>query len=269
MTTFDIRLVLSATDKLQSSGAMMRTYRASYRIVRGSNHVGGVGVATLVTQPDAPLSIEFEGDGPAKTMVRMVSDYDGVQHSAVIGTVVFDDSVPPDAFSQFAEAMESAFFDAINALVVHAEPLASAAQPAAGMGVVGIASTQAEWPTPTGVVAMPHPVVMEQGKKGMRQFFVRRNVVGLGLLLGAATTVYGVTVARQPANPLKAAMHGESYEDLQAQIRAQISAAAKSDVPLLNGKADGLGGQNIAIETMKSMGLDPGKANAGCLVGVQ
>lgn len=264
MNNVTVQLHLWATDRFQGSGEAIRTYRAIYCIERGPGFVGGSGVAVLSAKPDSPLSLVFEAEGPTQRTAIMVSGDERQQ----IGTVIVaDPDNHGDVFVEFENAMSRAFFNATCAVVAVVESVTAAVPQSA------VAMASAAQPAP--VVVQPAVVVANvdggtvRVKRGMRHLFVKRNVIGFGLFVGAAMTVYGMTVGKPPQNPIKATMQGENYEDLQAQIRAQIAAAAKSDVPMIDGKNDGLGGQNVAIETMKAMGLDPGKANAGCLVGVK
>lgn len=100
-------------------------------------------------------------------------------------------------------------------------------------------------------------------KRIFQQWTWKRSVVASILLFGVGLIILGLIPARNDS--LKLAIQGSDYEVIQAKVKKEITAAANRDQPSIGG----LQGQAIAIETMKAMGLDPGKANAGCLVGVK
>lgn len=139
------------------------------------------------------------------------------------------------------------------------EELTSSVQQAFFSALRGQAPTQAVVVrTATAKRAEPAP------KKSWRDTFLNKKVgIGTGVLAAALIGV-GVVQYQKSQDPLQRALASDNYKDIQAQIRERIAAAGKE-----GGAFSPLQGQNVAIETMKSMGLDPGKANTGCLVGVK
>lgn len=86
-------------------------------------------------------------------------------------------------------------------------------------------------------------------------------LIGLGLIAFGTLRNHGT---EEPGpNPAQQVLSSGDYKELQDKIRAQVAANNG------NGEFGSLQGQNIAIDTMRAMGLDPGKANSGCLVGVK
>lgn len=113
------------------------------------------------------------------------------------------------------------------------------------------------------------PAIQGRPKRGLVGRLVgrvtwKKGVVAAVLLFAVGLVVLGLIPASS-VSPLAGGIQPDSYAGIQAQMKKQIAAAANSDQPVIGA----LQGQTIAIETMKAMGLDPGKANAGCLVGVK
>lgn len=260
MTTFSVKLSISAVDNVQNNGVISRTYRINYLLVSGQEFLGSSGVAVLTTGVDAPINIGFAQQDDHEIVGFLHSNWGAESVRVNLMTSTFKVPVSDTDLMEFSAAIELAFFDAINALVITCATVQmSVAQTAVAEGLVVSHSAQISQSTEGNTA-----------KARFGRFFRSRNLIVVGLLFGGAVTVYGMVGSRTGSDVgIKAAMAGDGYEDLQAQIRAQIQAAAKSDSPLLGGTVGGLGGQNVAIETMKAMGLDPGKANAGCLVGVK
>lgn len=93
----------------------------------------------------------------------------------------------------------------------------------------------------------------------------KRNAMIATLLVAGSMVAYGALRPKAPEDAFRDALAQGNYADLQQKIREQVAAAGNDGDP----SAFNLQGANVAIETMKAMGLDPGKANAGCLVGVK
>lgn len=87
---------------------------------------------------------------------------------------------------------------------------------------------------------------------------------GAVALIAAGFVAFGVYQTQKPKDPIQEALASDNYKELQEKIRKQIASAGNG-----NGAFGALQGQNVAIDTMRAMGLDPGKANTGCLVGVK
>ena len=114
------------------------------------------------------------------------------------------------------------------------------------------------------------PATHAQPVSGWRRWLPRRmnwKLVAVGMISFVAVGLisYGaINSFSTPKDPIQQALDSEDYKGLQDRIRQQIAANNSG-----NGEYGALQGQNIAIGTMKAMGLDPGKANSGCLVGVK
>lgn len=91
------------------------------------------------------------------------------------------------------------------------------------------------------------------------------KVAAVATFVGAVILCYGLLLGNKPQTV--AQNEPNDFASLQEQIRQRIRAAS----PKEGGESafNSLQGQNIAVETLKQMGLDPGKANTGCLVGVK
>lgn len=166
-----------------------------------------------------------------------------------IGELAFDSSISQDDVPNVAEKLTSiaqyAFFTALKGGVApqHAPP-----QPQNSR----VAQPDAE--------AAPGPA-------RARRLSFRKGLVAAVVLAGVGLVVYGgLHSVSKPSDPVQDALNGDNYADLQQKIRQQFAKNAGEK----SGTAYGaLQGQNIAIDTMRAMGLDPGKANSGCLVGVK
>lgn len=111
------------------------------------------------------------------------------------------------------------------------------------------------------------PQVGGGAHKSRRAFPWRHTVMACGVILAIGFGVAFVKSRSQPdqSDPaLMAALEGGPYSGVSAKIRSQIASAGNKGNPNVN-----FNGQNVAIETLKAMGLEPGKANTGCLVGVK
>lgn len=132
--------------------------------------------------------------------------------------------------------------------------------------LTGRAAPAAEERTTTRAAAVP----AAQPVSGWRRWLPRRmnwKLVAVGMISFVAVGLisYGaINSFLTPKDSIQQALDSEDYKGLQDRIRQQIATNNSG-----NGEFGALQGQNIAIETMKSMGLEPGKANSGCLVGVK
>ena len=133
----------------------------------------------------------------------------------------------------------------------------------------GQALRQAPMSVAATTMAAPVPAAAKNERPG--SWRSRFSLTGMKLVGGSVALVavgliaYGVWQVQKPQDPIQQALAGEGYKDLQEKIRQQFAkAASKGD-----GAFGSLQGQNVAIDTLRSMGLDPGKANTGCLVGVK
>lgn len=88
------------------------------------------------------------------------------------------------------------------------------------------------------------------------------GVVIAAVFAGVSLMAYGYLRPKtdQTAQSAQSPIAGDSA--MSARIREQIDQAVRNPSPTA-----GFNGTNVALETMRAMGLNPGKANAGCLVG--
>jgi len=104
------------------------------------------------------------------------------------------------------------------------------------------------------------PVPAAQKRTGWRRFLtVKRVALASVLLVGGGLVTVGLR-ANQAPTPFAATNGAE----MDARVQAAISSSLRQP-----SNGDGLlQGQSVNLQTMRAMGLDPGKANTGCLVGV-
>lgn len=94
-----------------------------------------------------------------------------------------------------------------------------------------------------------------------RMLTVKRAVLASVLLVGGGLVAYGwIAGSRQP----DAFVASGDAAEMDKRVRDTIAASLRKPV----GDTGMLQGQSVALETMRAMGLEPGKANTGCLVGV-
>ncbi|MEX3555108.1 MAG: hypothetical protein VB131_00230 [Burkholderia gladioli] len=151
-------------------------------------------------------------------------------------------------FESLREGYQSAVFDAIGKL--HEQRLAGGLQ-----YVVG----------PSAAAAAP-----QRGQQFGVEVAAERRWMTPGRLMFAAAMIAALAMAgygiyaktRPPEDPIASALMGP---DAKKRMDAMISSALKQP----SGDGGILQGQSVTLDTLKAMGLDPGKANTGCLVGVR
>jgi hypothetical protein len=153
--------------------------------------------------------------------------------------------------ARLGNAVDSAFGDAVFNAVGAMQ--GSAVMGPGGLAMVGVGGQS---------------IVLAAGNAGSPSSggHASRWVLGATLALAVALIAFGVyrQVNRtSDANAGELATAGATNNALEAKIRNQIDQAVKNP-----GSVQGFQGENVALATMKAMGLNPGKANAGCLVGV-
>lgn len=261
MSRFTVKLSIQLSDSKGSDGPVLCLYRFSFFMPRGDDYVVNGRASVLVAAATDSLSLDFVTGDDAKLVsiyAMAATDSAGSGLRVELGSVQFKDVPSWDDMADLRDALQQAFFEALR--------VAESAKATATAAAVIFTQDDAK--------SVSVPVVQAAAAKGFlrfRRLFSRRNIVVIGLLAGTSLVAYGLVLNQKPkdVNPIAAALQGDNYADLQAKIRAQIASAAKSDSPLVSGDGQALGGQNVAIDTMRAMGLDPGKANAGCLVGVK
>ncbi|CAE6794586.1 hypothetical protein R70006_05011 [Paraburkholderia domus] len=154
------------------------------------------------------------------------------------------------------EAYQAAIFDAIGKL--HEQRLTAAASgivaPAAGLAIAGMPGVAIAGNGQT--LTAPSPD---------RWITPGRAVFAVVVLIGLCLVAYGALKkpAQQadPLNPLAASIDPQMTARIQQQIQASLGkpAAGGGILP----------GQSVTLDTLHAMGLETGKANTGCLVGVR
>lgn len=173
---------------------------------------------------------------------------DGIAGPLVIGTLTRIGEQASDASSAEALAdalttiVQRAFYDALTGNIAPATP----------------ATTR---------VASPGRNVVATPARWRARLLSRKTGLAAVVLCAVGLIAYGVVQAlRPPQDPIQQALASDNYKDLQERIRKQVAEAAAKGGGAYGGA---LQGQNIAIDTLKAMGLNPGKASTGCLVGVK
>ncbi|CAJ6612568.1 Uncharacterised protein [Burkholderia pseudomallei] len=146
------------------------------------------------------------------------------------------------------EGYQSAVFDAIGKL--HEQRVAGGLQYVVGANAAGASSELGRQFGPDAVAAR-------------RWMSPGRVTFAAAMLVALAMAGYGIYAkTRPPEDPIASALMSP---DAQKRVNAMIGSALKQ--PPEGGGI--LQGQSVTLDTLKAMGLDPGKANTGCLVGVR
>jgi len=261
MSTFNPQPVFAV--QVSGSGSEL-TYRISFFMPSSAGVRTQGRTAFLKTKMDATVEVSAVAV-PAQKLVNIVAGVPGEDQglSVELGTVRFErGEVSDDELELLESAIGHASFLAFSSVSVSSVPAVALEAP-----VLVAASTRRDGHD-GGQPEARSTAVGEPGSRLqgiMAKLRIRRwpvAVCSLAVIAGVAFIGYGIL--HKPAESFEAAQGGD-YSDLQEKIRKQIELAAKTGSPAI----DSLQGQNVAIETMKAMGLDPGKANAGCLVGVR
>ncbi|MDM8356494.1 hypothetical protein [Pandoraea communis] len=100
------------------------------------------------------------------------------------------------------------------------------------------------------------------GAEKSKQFVTPGKIAFGAVVCAAALAMAGYGMLHKPADQTLS-MAGDP--NLTARIQQQIAEAVQKGDP-----SQGLlQGNSVTLSTMRAMGLDPGKANTGCLVGVR
>lgn len=229
-------------------GAGLVMYHFAFYLPRGAGYSVRCKAATLQADPLDVLSVDVDSlpDSMPQELVVVAMRNDDRSTAAELARVTVGSDIPEDFEADLRDAVQQAFFDAMRDMTI---------------GAAEVTEVAATAPGAASVAAVPGK------KRGTGRYALMAAV-----LLGAGLVGYGAYASFfHPTAPVTAAaaMSGtQDYSGLQAKIQKEIMAAAMSPTPAVNG-VNGQKMDNVAIETMKAMGLDPGKANAGCLVGVK
>ncbi|TKC90165.1 hypothetical protein FAZ69_08430 [Trinickia terrae] len=203
---------------------------------------------------DLYVDVEVEAAGEILALLK-TRTVDGERRDAVCGelaalTQVSGGAQEKDLFvARLANELDRAFVDAV---------FAAGEQPA----MRAAAGAQAFADAPAAPVVVPAVA----GGRGWRWLvpatYKAWLLTGVALCALALIAVGVVRQVRGAGNNADLSLAG-SNSALEARVRAQIDDAVRNP----NG-TQGYNGMNVALATMRAMGLNPGKANAGCLVGV-
>ncbi|WP_334043566.1 hypothetical protein [Burkholderia ambifaria] len=209
-------------------------------------------IAKLTCEDLEQTKIEIESANETNFRVIVV----GGQAGALVANVEVDspDTAPDEfkgrlgrVFESLREGYQSAVFDAIGKL--HEQRVAGGLQYVVGANAV--AATQ------HGQQFGPELATARRWMSPGRLMFAAAMLVAL------AMAGYGIYAKTRPSeDPITSALMSP---DAQKRVNAMIGSALKQ--PPEGGGI--LQGQSVTLDTLKAMGLDPGKANTGCLVGVK
>lgn len=256
MNTFQPELTIHAVD-----AGTERTYRFAFYLPRGDNYVARCKSPSLVARVDDSLAVLVDRvENTREYSVAVGVERDNAVRVELARITVNSDEALQDGFDlDLLDAVQHAVFKAMGSLV----PTVAVALSASVMPQDGLArgvDTQGSGGTAGMVPAA--------GWRSRVQFTKRNVAMASVLVVGFAFAAYGAygTYINKTRGGITADVVGTpDYADLQEKIRKQITEAAKSGTPATAGENM----DNVAIATMRAMGLDPGKANAGCLVGVK
>lgn len=235
MNIFNPEISVQATDI-----GPFRTYRIGFFMPGGEGFtVRGMSGSSLTVSPTEALSVIVDSVGE-ELAVKVMAGSTAMQ----IGTIKIQQGFFAGydiTVAGLREAIERAFFIAMGSLSPVLVPIASSAN------------------APSAVRNLSAP---SRIKGAIRRLTTKRVAIVFVLFIGIGAVAYG-TFMPNKVNVTQA-NSATDYAELTKKIQAQIVEAANSSEPVA-----GLDGANVAVSTMKAMGLDPGKANAGCLVGVK
>lgn len=231
--------------KAAHSGSRDSIHSISFRIscfLPSSRDFVAKGKSAMIVLPEsAPIEIDLVSTSSDQSYQVIVSGSGEEESAKELGTIDFE--VPPtkEDVTDLRNAIQMHFFDAISE--------------AYGAMRFDIASS-------TGWHGPVHPE-QEVDAKPKRKWGKLKIAVALMAVLSIGWGTY--THFATPVDESMEVALSDDYSDVSARVKAQVNAAARSGQPAV----DTLAGQNVALETMRAMGLDPGKANAGCLVGIK
>jgi hypothetical protein len=223
-----------------------------------------------------------DGDGPRHPVQLSIGVSAGLE-SAFVASIESAVELDP-ATSLFAsnpllaqaeealkDAYQSAVFDAIGKM--H-EQRPSAVTASLAMPELGT-------PQAAALIGAAATGTLASEPSGRRKWLtVKRSAVAVVVIGALAMIAHGVLKkspsAVDASNPLP--LSGAAGGDLAAQIDPVIAQRVRQQIeqslskPPRDGSGESGGimpGRSVTLETMEAMGLQPGKANTGCLVGVR
>lgn len=218
------------------------------------------------------LSVRLDEVGRSYQIRLVTAAADNGPHY-VLADVQFADALSAEQGEQerraLLDALSTSYTEAVFGFLAQTLPstellpAAMAPQHVAGPATAGVApATVAGMPSAASASALGGRLV--RGLRWLRRNKIKSAAVAVGLASMYAVA-YGYVTKPAEQTAFSTEMSPESQKALEAKIRERVKNAAAGDGVAIAG----LDGQSVAIGTMKAMGLDPGKASAGCLVGVK
>lgn len=206
---------------------------------------------------DLFVDTQCESTGEIRVLLK-TRTVDGERRDAVCGELAelsalsgqFDERESALFVGRLANELDRAFADAVFTV---GEEASRPALVHAGGGSAAFAGAPALAAAPTGATGWKWMIPSSR-----KAWLLTTMVAGALILIGVGV----VRQVRGSADSGDPSLAGPNAA-LEARVRSQIDQAVRDP----NG-AQGYNGMNVALATMRAMGLNPGKANAGCLVGL-
>lgn len=220
--------------------------------------------ASGVSADDLGVHTEVEATGEIRILL-VAHTVDGKRENLVCGELAeisalgaLDGQEKNLFVARLGNDLDRAFADAVFAL---GEPQVAPAHAVVQTGAVGGPLVPSPALAPIGLAVKPAATGWKAFVPATPKAWLATGVVLCALALVAYGVVRQVHGAGQQAQD-DLALSGPNGA-LEAKIKSQIDDAVRNP----NSTA-GYNGMNVALATMRAMGLNPGKANAGCLVGL-
>lgn len=239
MITYTPKISVKATHSRSRDSIHSVSFRISCFLPSCGDFVAKGKSALIVLPESATIEIDLVSTSSEQSYRVMVSGSGEEESAKELGVIDFEVLPAKEDVTGLRNAIQMHFFDAIS--------------DAYGAMRSEVASSTG-WCGPV----QPEQMVEEEPKRKKLKIALALMAV---LSIGWGTYTHFATSVDEPMGIAL----GDDYSDVSARVKAQVNAAARSGQPAVNT----LAGQNVALETMRAMGLDPGKANAGCLVGVK
>ncbi|UEC05582.1 hypothetical protein [Burkholderia vietnamiensis] len=220
--------------------------------------------ASGVSADDLGVHTEVEATGEIRVLL-VAHTVDGKRENVVCGELAeisalgeVDEKEKNLFVARLGNDLDRAFADAVFAL---GEPQVALAHAVVQAGAVGGPLVPGPSLASIGLAVKPAATGWKAFVPATPKAWLVTGVVVCALALVVYGVVRQVRGAGQQAQD-DLALSGPNGA-LEAKIKSQIDDAVRNP----NSTA-GYNGMNVALATMRAMGLNPGKANAGCLVGL-
>ncbi|WP_454727968.1 MULTISPECIES: hypothetical protein [Cupriavidus] len=231
-------------------------------VARAGGHVVGLILPSTPEVRFAPNMVTLAGDLSDWTLLRHEADsivLRNATHEVTLAVLHFVGELSAETRATLRVELH----DAVSEAFVRAAFAAMAQQP-----VVPTAPLMAA-PVTAAVAALPGTIgAAPTGRLRRAGQWTRRHkgksLFAMIVAAGAVSVAYGYMTKPVDQDPFAFTVNPSNQKQLEAQIAARVQSAANDGTSLA-----GLDGQSVAMGTMRAMGLEPGKANAGCLVGVK